>query len=99
MGGCQSNPEDEIYEYPRRRHRPMTPVVYTRSRPRTFIRQPMIYPERRYPMPPPVIDGPVYGYGGGGGYGGGYRRYEDDFDDYDFYDRGRGRYSYHSYTR
>lgn len=91
MGGCQSVPEEEVYEYPRRRYRPLTPIMYSRPRPRTFIRQPMIYPERRFPMPPPVIDGPVYG--------GGYRRFEDDFDDYDYYDRGRGRYSYHTYTR
>lgn len=104
MGGCESVPEEEVYEPRRRRYRQRTPIMYTRPLPpppqqpvmqmpmHRYPQMPMAYTERRYPMPAPVIDGPVYG---------GYRRYEDDYDDYDdgYYDRGRQRYSYHSYTR
>lgn len=99
MGGCESIPEEEVYEYPRRRyHRPRTPIIYSRPQPRLIpvgpyrpLMAPTImpsYPERRFPLQHPV-------------YSSGYRRFDDDFDDYydDFYDRGRGRYSYHSYTR
>ena len=94
MGGCESVPEEEVYEYPRRRRiRRPTEIVYSRPPPRSMIQYPMMYPyERRYPMAPPVIDGPMYG--------GGYRRFDDGYyDDYDMYDRGRTRYSYHAQTR
>lgn len=105
MGGCESAQEEEVYEPRRRRYRQRTPIMYSRPLPPPpplqpirqmpmyrYPQMPMAYPERRYPMPAPVIDGPVHG---------GYRRLEDDYYDYDddYYDRGRQRYSYHSYTR
>jgi hypothetical protein len=94
MGGCQSAPEEEIIEYPRqRRMRQPTEIVYARPQPRSMMRgYPMMMPyERRFPMAAPAIDGPMYG--------GGYRRFDDGYDDYDMFDRGRTRYSYHSHTR
>lgn len=84
MGGCESVQEEEVYEYPRRRRRPRTPIVYTQSSrvlPVTSYRQPMMVPtvmsmpERTVGMP--AVETPRYMY--------------------DYYDDMR--YPYHSYMR
>lgn len=86
MGGCESVPEEEVYEYPRRRYRPRTPVVYSRA-PRvvpitTVRKQPrmvptvMGMPDRHFPMQMPAVEGPRYAF--------------NDYYDDGYMDRGRG---------